>query len=103
LFVPVDEIEWIQAAENYAELHTIERKPGAGCYLLQATMNTLEASLDPERFLRIHRSLIVNIGRVKELQPAGHGEYVVVLRSGVRLESGRSYHEKLKALGSNPF
>ena len=69
LFVPVDEIEWIQAAENYAELHTIERKPGAGCYLLQATMNTLEASLDPERFLRIHRSLIVNIGRVKELQP----------------------------------
>ena len=62
MFVPVDEIEWIQAAENYAELHTIERKPGAGCYLLQATMNTLEASLDPEKFLRIHRSLIVNIG-----------------------------------------
>ncbi|HLJ48049.1 MAG TPA: response regulator [Bryobacteraceae bacterium] len=98
LFVPVDDIEWIQAAENYAELHV-----GAAAYLLQATMNTLEASLDPTTFLRIHRSLIVNVGRVKELQPAGHGEYVVVLRSGVRLQSGRSYHEKLKALASNPF
>lgn len=76
---------------------------GDGCHLLQATMNTMEATLDPEMFLRIHRSLIVNVGRIKELQPDGHGEYVVVLRSGVRLESGRSYHEKLKALASNPF
>jgi two-component system LytT family response regulator len=103
LFVPVNEIEWIQAAENYVELHRIELNPGAGCHLLQATMNTIEASLDPEMFLRIHRSLIVNVSRIKELQPAGHGEYVVVLRSGVRLQSGRSYHEKLKALASNPF
>jgi two-component system LytT family response regulator len=100
LFVPVDDIEWIQAAENYVELHQIEGSP---CHLLQATMNTLEASLNPETFLRIHRSLIVNVGRIKELQPAGHGEYVVVLRSGARLQSGRSYHEKLKALASNPF
>ena len=76
LFVPVDDIEWVQGAENYVELHC-----GARCHLLQATMNTIEASLDPEKFLRIHRSLIVNVGRVRELQPAGHGEYVVVLRS----------------------
>jgi two-component system LytT family response regulator len=98
LFVPVDVIEWIQAAENYVELHC-----DTGFHLLQATMNTIDASLDPEMFLRIHRSLIVNVGRIKELQPAGHGEYVVVLRSGVRLQSSRSYHEKLKALASNPF
>ncbi len=98
LFVPVDEIEWIQAAENYVELHCV-----AGCHLLQATMNTMEASLDPELFLRIHRSLIVKVGRIKELQPAGHGEYVVLLQSGVRLQSGRSYHDRLKALASNPF
>src|SRR5262249_7750010 len=77
LFVPVDEIEWIQAAENYVELPF-----GAGRHLLQATMNTVEASLDPEKFLRIHRSLIVNVGSIKELHPAGHGEYMVVLRSG---------------------
>jgi two-component system LytT family response regulator len=102
LFVPVDDIEWIQAAENYVELH-VGAGVGSACHLLQATMSTLEASLDPEIFLRIHRSLIVNVGRIKELQPAGHGEYVVVLRSGVRLQSGRSYHEKVKALASNPF
>jgi two-component system LytT family response regulator len=98
LFVPVDDIEWIQAAENYVELHL-----SASRHLLQSTMNTIEASLDPEMFLRIHRSLIVNLGLIKELQPAGHGEYVVVLRSGVRLQSSRSYHDKLKALASNPF
>lgn len=98
LFVPVNDIEWIQAAENYVELHL-----GGLCHLLQATMNTIEASLDPQILLRIHRSVIVNIGRIKELQPAGHGEYVVVLRGGQRFQSGRSYHEKLKRLASNPF
>jgi two-component system LytT family response regulator len=103
LFVPVDDIEWIQAAENYVEVHHLKLNQAAGCYLLQATMNTKETSLHPEMFLRIHRSLIVNVGRIKELMPAGHGEYVVVLRSGVRLQSGRSYHDKLKALASNPF
>jgi hypothetical protein len=51
----------------------------------------------------VTRSFIAKDGRIKELQPAGHGEYVVVLRSGVRLQSGRSYHEKLKGLASNPF
>jgi two-component system LytT family response regulator len=98
LLIAVDDIEWIQAAENYVELHF-----AGGCNLLQATMNTLEASLDPEMFLRIHRSLIVNVGRIRELQPAGHGEYVVVLTSGVRLQSGRSYHDKVKGLVSNSF
>jgi two-component system LytT family response regulator len=103
VFVPVENIEWIQAAENYVELHGIEPNPGPACYLLQATMNTIEASLDRGMFMRIHRSLIVCVARIKELQPAGHGEYVVVLRSGVRLQSSRSYREKLKALASNPF
>lgn len=98
MLVAVDDIEWIQAAENYVELHR-----DAHCHLLLATLNTIEASLDPQMFLRIHRSLIVNVGWIKELQPAGHGEYVIVLRSGVRLQSGRSYHEKLKGLASNPF
>jgi two-component system LytT family response regulator len=98
VLVPVDDIEWIQAAENYVELHC-----DSGCHLLQATMNTIEASLDPRMFLRIHRCLIVNVSRIKELQPAGHGEYVIVLRSGIRLQSARSYHEKLKAVASNPF
>jgi two-component system LytT family response regulator len=66
-------------------------------------MTALEKSLDPEMFLRIHRSAIVNVGRIAALQPAMHGEYVVTLSSGVRLQSGRMYSEKLKALAANPF
>jgi two-component system LytT family response regulator len=66
-------------------------------------MNTLEQSLDPETFARIHRSLIVNLHRVKEIQPASHGEYMLLLNSGVRLQSGRTYHERIKALMANPF
>jgi two-component system LytT family response regulator len=97
-FVDVEEIEWVQAAENYVQLYT-----GTARHMLQVTMNALQGSLDPQVFIRIHRSIIVNIERIKELQPVSHGEYVVILRSGVRLQSSRSYHEKMKALASNPF
>jgi two-component system LytT family response regulator len=54
-------------------------------------------------FLRIHRSVIVNVRQIRDMQPALHGEYVVTLHNGVRLQSGRMYHEKLKALAANPF
>jgi two-component system LytT family response regulator len=66
-------------------------------------MNTLEKSLDPELFLRIHRSVMVNLRRIKELQPVMHGEYAITLANGVRLQSSRMYSEKLKALAANPF
>ena len=98
VFVDVADVDWIEAAENYVQLHA-----GRASHLLHVAMNTLEKSLDPETFLRIHRSLIVNVRRIAELQPAMHGEYVVTLRDGVRLQSGRMYHEKLKALAANPF
>jgi two-component system LytT family response regulator len=98
IFVEVDEIDWIGAAENYVELHI-----GRSSQLLHVTMNTLEKSLDPETFVRIHRSTIVNVNRIKELQPALHGEYVVTLQDGMRLQSGRVYNDKLKALSTNPF
>src|SRR5262249_21179239 len=94
--VNVEDIDWIQAAENYVELYV-----GPGRHMLQVTMNTLQASLDPEVFIRIHRSMMVNVGRIKELQAASHGEYVIVLRSGVRLQSSRTYHDRIKALASN--
>jgi two-component system, LytTR family, response regulator len=97
-FIRVDDVDWIQAAENYVELHVAQ----AG-HLLHVAMNTLEKSLDPEVFIRIHRSLIVNLRRIKEIQPAGHGEYVLQLHTGVKLQSGRTYHERIKALIANPF
>jgi two-component system LytT family response regulator len=98
VFVEVADIEWIEADQNYVQVHA-----GRAAHLLHVTMTALEKSLDPEMFLRIHRSAIVNVGRIAALQPAMHGEYVVTLSSGVRLQSGRMYSEKLKALAANPF
>lgn len=98
VFVDIDELDWIEAAENYVQLHC-----GRGGHLLHVPMNTLEKSLDPEIFLRVHRSIIVNVRRIKELQPGLHGEYVITLESGVRLRSGRTYQEKLRNLMENPF
>jgi two-component system LytT family response regulator len=72
-------------------------------YLLHVTMNTLEKSLDPEMFLRIHRSIIVNVLRIKNLQPCEHGEYVITLRDGARLQSGRTHSGRLRDLINNPF
>jgi two-component system LytT family response regulator len=98
ILVDAAEIEWIEAAENYVQLHT-----SRGGHLLHVTMNTLEKSLDPAIFLRIHRSVIVNVTRIRELQPVMHGEYAITLASGARLQSGRSYSERLRSLAANPF
>ncbi|MBV8069703.1 MAG: response regulator transcription factor [Acidobacteriaceae bacterium] len=97
-FVEVGDIDWIKAAENYVELHA-----GSKTHLLHVALNTLEKTLDPDLFLRVHRSLIVNVRRIKELDPGFHGEYVITLENGAKLQSGRMYHEKLKALAANPF
>ncbi len=98
VFVDLAEVDWIEAAENYVQLHA-----GRTGHLLHVTMNALEKSLDPDVFLRIHRSVIVNVTRIKELQPLTHGEYIVTLANGVRLQSGRLYHERLKTVAANPF
>jgi two-component system LytT family response regulator len=97
-FVNVGEVDWVGAAENYVELHV-----GDATHLVHVRMNALEQALDPAMFLRIHRSIIVNIDRIKEMHSAVHGEYIVVLRGGTRLQSSRTYHARLKALTANPF
>jgi two-component system LytT family response regulator len=90
-FVRADEIDWIEAAGNYVKLHV-----GNEAHLFRETMNALETQLDPDTFFRIHRSHIVNIERVKELQPWFNGEYVVFLKNGTRLTLSRGYREKLQ-------
>ncbi len=92
-FLRVDEIDWIEAAANYVKLHV-----GKESHLLRETINSLAAKLDPDKFLRIHRSIIVNFERVKELQPWFHGDYVVILQDGKQLTSSRSYRERLHKL-----
>jgi two-component system LytT family response regulator len=90
-FLRADEIDWIEAAGNYVRLHV-----GNTSHLLRETMNAIEARLDPEKFFRIHRSRIVNMERIQELQPWLNGEYSVLLRTGTRLTLSRGYREKLQ-------
>ncbi|MEW6125687.1 MAG: LytTR family DNA-binding domain-containing protein [Acidobacteriota bacterium] len=97
-FINTEAIDWIEAADNYVRLHV-----GNASHLVQGTMNRLESKLNPEVFLRIHRSTIVNLRRVKELQPLFHGEYVITLASGKTLTSSRSYRDKLQRLVANAF
>ena len=94
IFIKLEEIDWLEAADNYVNLHI-----GAEAHLLRETMAAMEAKLPEEKFLRISRSTIVNIDRIKELQPMFHGEYVVVLRSGAKLTLSRGYRDKLQQLG----
>lgn len=98
IFVPVNEVDWIEAFQNYVRLHA-----GPATYLLHVPMNTIEAVLDSNRFLRIHRSHIVNVRRIAQLWPVAHGQYAVELRSGQRLQSGRTYSERIRRALTNPF
>ncbi len=93
LFLSVAEIDWIEAADNYVRLHA-----GRESHLLRETMNSLEKKLDPDQFLRVHRSRIVNARKIKELQPLFRGEYDIMLRNGTRVESGRGYRDRLQKL-----
>jgi two-component system LytT family response regulator len=96
-FLNTDEIDWIEAEGNYVSIHT-----GKKAYLLRETITSLEAQLDPKDFVRIHRSAIANINRIKELQPWSHGEYHVILHDGTQLTLSRSFREKLQsALGNS--
>lgn len=90
-FLRTDEIDWIEAAGNYVRLHV-----GNTSHLLRETMNAIESRLDPEKFFRIHRSRIVNMERIQEMQPWLNGEYAVLLRTGTRLTLSRGYREKLQ-------
>lgn len=87
------EIDWVEAASNYVRLHV-----GSKEYLLRETMTALEAKLDPAEFVRIHRSTIVRVDRIRELEPLFQGDYVVILSDGTRLSSSRGYRERLQEL-----
>lgn len=92
-FLKVDEIDWIEAEGNYVRLHV-----AANSHLLRETMKGMEAALDPDRFIRIHRSTIVNTERIRELQPLFHGEYAVILQDGTRLVASRGPENRLRKM-----
>ena len=96
MLVTVADIDWIEAYDDYARLHVAGRR-----MLVAERMRQLEASLDPARFVRIHRSALVNVARVRELYHHSHGDYVVVLADGIRLRMTRSRrHVLLKRAGT---
>src|ERR1700753_1010800 len=88
IFVPVNEVDWIEAFQNYVRLHA-----GTATYLLHVPMSTMEGALGGNRFLRIHRSHIVNVRHIAQMSPMAHGQFSIELKSGQRLLSGRTYSE----------
>jgi two-component system, LytTR family, response regulator len=93
VFLETDEIDWIEAEGNYVRL-----KVGTESYLMREAIGRIAQRLDPDRFVRIHRSIIVNVSKIKELQPCNRGEYMVILKDGKELSCSRGYRSKLHQL-----
>jgi two-component system, LytTR family, response regulator len=91
MLLNVSEIDWIEADGNYAKLHV-----GRKAHLLREKMHDLEEQLDPKKFVRIHRSIIVNLDRIKEMHPHFNGDCIVVLEDGSQLKLSRSRREHLE-------
>ena len=91
VFVKVRDIDWIESSRNNVRIHV-----GPNIYLLHETTTAIASRLDPKKFLRIHRSAIVNIERIKELHPWFNGDYAVILRDGTQLTLSASYRDRLK-------
>lgn len=92
-FIKVVDIDWIEAAGNYVNIHV-----GKKSHMLRETMNGIENKLPPDKFLRIHRSSVVNIDSIKELNPLFSGDYLVTLQDDTELTLSRNYHDRLKQL-----
>ena len=98
IFLKTEDIDWIQADDKYVHLHA-----GNKSHLVRQTLGAMEAQLDTQKFIRVHRSAIVNIGRIKELQPMFTGEHTIILENGTKLTLSRSYKNKLFELLGNPL
>lgn len=93
LLFRVDQIDWIESAGNYVRLHI-----GREHYLLRETMTGIEGKLQSRRFVRIHRTAIVNLERVRELRPTSHGDVAIILRDETRLTLSRVYRGRIAEL-----
>jgi len=95
-FLPVEEIDWIESSDNHVKIHA-----KGETHVLRRTLQSMQASLSPTDFVRVHRSSIVNVTRIEEIQPWFNGEYIVVLRDGTKVQSSRGYRARLEALMSS--
>lgn len=97
-FVRMTDIDWCEAQGNYVRVHVGHQE-----HLVRDTMSHLESELDPQQFVRIHRSTIVNVDRIQEMQSSFNGEYVVLLRTGTRLTLSRGYRDSIQARLGKPI
>ena len=93
IVIKTDDIDWIEAADYYASIHT-----GGASYLLRETLTDLESRLDPDRFFRVHRSAIVNLDRVREVHPLFRGDCALILSDGSRVKLSRKRREDFERL-----
>jgi two-component system LytT family response regulator len=93
LYLKLAEVDWVEASDDLVRIHA-----GRHVYEHRSTLSQLEQRLPPARFLRIHRSTIVNIERIREFQPWFQGDWVLVLADGTRLQSGKSYRQRIRQL-----
>lgn len=92
-FVQAADIDWVEASANYVQVHA-----GGHVHFIRDTMTAFAAKLTPDRFIRVHRSVIVNIDRIRRIEPRGHGDYVITLSDGARVASSQGYNEGLREL-----
>ncbi|HAS42630.1 MAG TPA: DNA-binding response regulator [Microscillaceae bacterium] len=90
-FVKTKDIEWVESAGNYLKLHV-----GKTIHMVRETMNAFEQKLNPQEFVRVHRSSLVNIEAINNLESWGNTEFIITLNSGHKIQSGRSYHSSIR-------
>jgi two-component system LytT family response regulator len=92
-FVRACDVDWLDVADNYVRLHVAGRE-----HLVRDTLKSVEAQLNPEIFLRVHRSIIINLDRIEAVEPYTHGDYLLTMKDGTKLTTSRSYSERLRRL-----
>ncbi len=98
LFVPTNEIEMIQAAGKHVKIYVQGR-----CYAIRQPLREIERRLDGNQFVRIHRSTIINVEQIAELQPLFHGDYEIVLRRGTRTTMSRRFRSRMQPFMAGPW
>jgi len=92
-FVHSADIEWVEAAANYVQVHA-----GGRVHFIRDTMTAFASKLAPDKFIRVHRSVIVNVDRIQRIEPRGHGDYLITLRDGTQVASSQAYNERLREI-----
>jgi two-component system, LytTR family, response regulator len=93
MLLPVEQIDWIESADNHVKIHANKQ-----VFTVRQTLQSLELTLSPQEFVRVHRGSMVNVARIREIQPWFNGEYVVLLHDGTQVKTSRGYRARLEEI-----